>query len=200
MANPNPTPDEVLEVVFESINTGIRNNATNIAFQQVRTAPERLVVHLSAFELYQQLEERWAGQFRVLLERKRRHDLLVRPINEAEPPFVFEFKVPWSRNLIVGPIVKDFEKVLKDTHTHGYVVTVFLKLLETPDWALQRGGGYGVEQLVEQLETAVRGHRVVRSAEVIKKGSPIQINSAETRIECTVLVWKPIATGEVSAA
>ncbi len=193
---PGPTEHDVVVVVAKSVEDALRNHGTNIAFQQVRTTPEDLVVHFSSFELNGQLQARWPGSFRVLLEKGQRHDLQVVSIESVEPPYVFEFKVPWSGDLIEGLVVSDLVKVSQ--HTRGYAVTVFLKLLKTPPWAGQRVDRYSVAQLKQAVLDRLRLERPEIEARVDHESSPIALESAEARIEGTVVVWRPEAKDDAT--
>jgi hypothetical protein len=190
----SPTDDEVVRIVFDSIEAAIRRHGTHIAFRQVRTTPEGLIVHFSAFELYQQLESRWPEQFRVELEQGARNDILIRPIKVSNSPFVFEFKVPWSGKqkgkpgVIPEKVVRDLVKIHQEKR--GFAVTVFLKLLKTTAWAKQRGDQYTVSQMKQAVIDDLAKKHPDLSADVVRESAPIKIESDEAQIECTVTVWR----------
>lgn len=60
------TENEVLDLVLSSIKTGLDEHKEHIVFQQLRVAPESLIVHFAAFEIHREFEKRWPGQFHVL--------------------------------------------------------------------------------------------------------------------------------------
>jgi hypothetical protein len=183
--------EEILSVVGESICAALRNHAAHIVFQQVRTAPEHLIVHFSAFELNAELQRRWPNRFQVLLEEDR-NDVQVVDLEEPNRPFVFEFKVPWSGDLIVGKIVADLIKMSRCAHRErGYVVTVFLSLLETPPWANQRTRRYTVEALEQAVHEGLAQRPPGWDAAIVFASEPIHLETTEARIECTVTLWHP---------
>ena len=191
-AENNLTDGEVLDVVAQSIREALRTYGVHVAFQQVRTAPESLIVHFSAFQLQAGLQRRWPGQFRVLLEEGRRHDLQLDFLSRAEPPFVFEFKIPWSGDLIASKIVDDMVKVWRCTQgERGCVVTVFLLLGETPTWANQRTRRYTATDLEPAVRQCLARKAPDLVAQSISDDEPVRLQTDEAQIDCTVTLWYP---------
>lgn len=185
----NPTEDDILELILDSIQTGLTQNKEHIIFQQMRVAPESLIVHFAAFQMHKELEKRWPGQFDVLLE-SRKCDLKIVPKNTPNnEPFLFEFKIPWSGGFIPGETADDFYTKLRN-NPRAYEVTVFLEVLNPGEQCYRKPGKVKAADYAEELRSAVERKYPGLRARTVRNGKTFSLASGDARIECSVMIWK----------
>ena len=182
-----PTDNDILELVLNSIQAGLKNHEDNIVFQQMRVAPEALIVHFAAFEIHKELETLRPGEFDVLLENKK-CDLKVVWKNAPDEPFLFEFKVPWSGGFIPGETADDFGKKLRTPR--AYEVTVFLEILNPGEQCYRKPGKLKAANYAEKLRSAVEKKYPGLRARTAREGNTFSLASGDAQIGCSVIIWR----------
>jgi len=175
-------------LVLTSIETGLVENQEHVVFQQLRVAPESLIVHFAAFQIHKELEKRWPGQFDVLLENKK-CDLKIAPVKGQDKPFLFEFKIPWSSSFISGETADDFSKKLLN-NPRAYEVTVFLEIVNPGEQCYRKPGKLKAVNYAEKLRSAVEKKYPGLRAQTVGKGRNFSLASGDAKIECSVMIWK----------
>lgn len=183
-----PTENDILELVLNAIQAGLKDNEHNIVFQQLRVAPESLIVHFAAFQIQKELESRWPGQFDVLLENKK-CDLKIVSKNAPKEPFLFEFKIPWSGGFILAETADDFDKKLRNI-PRAYEVTVFLEVSSSGEPSYRKPGKLKAADYPERLRSAVEKKCPGVSAQLVAEGRHFTLASGGAEIECTVMIWR----------
>ena len=178
--------DQVLELMIESIQRGLAENQERVIFQQLRVAPESLIVHLAAFALKKNLEYRWPGRFRVQIEMKR-EDLTICSASDGQRLCGFEFKIPWSDGLIVREIIDDIEKKLTAPST--FEVTVFLRERSSSPGFPRRGGRYTHEDLKQGILDLAESCRPPIEVGIITESDPFILSSDEAEYETVIAIW-----------
>jgi hypothetical protein len=183
-----PTENEILDLVLNSIETGLQEHQEHVVFQQLRVAPESLIVHFAAFQMHKELEKRWPDKFDVLLENMK-CDLKIAPMKGQDEAFLFEFKIPWSGGFILGETADDFFKKLRN-NPRAYEVTVFLEILNPGEQCYRKPGKVKAANYAEKLRSAVEKKYPGLRAQVVRKGKSFSLASGDAEIECSVMVWK----------
>jgi len=183
-----PTEDEILDLVLSSIETGLDEHQEHVVFQQMRVAPESLIVRFAAFQIHKELEKRWPGQFHVLLENKK-CDLKITPMKGQDEPFLFEFKIPWSGCFILGETADDFYTKLRN-NPRAYEVTVFLEVLNPGEQCYRKPGKVKAANYAEKLSSAVQMKYPGLKAQIVKERKAFSLTSGDAKIECSMLIWK----------
>ena len=183
-----PTEDELLELVLHSIETALNEHQEHIVFQQLRVAPESLIVHLAAFQIHKEFEKHWPGQFDVRLEGER-CDLKIAPKNTPDEPFLFEFKIPWSGYFILGDTADDLHRKLRD-NPRAFEVTVFLRVVNRGEWLYREQGSLIPEDYREQLPNYVESKYPGLRVQLVKEGRTFSLTLGDAEIECSVMIWR----------
>jgi len=182
-----PTENDILKLVLTSIETALIENQEHVVFQQMRVAPESLVVHFAAFQIQKELEKRCPGQFDVLLENKK-CDLKIAPMKGQDESFLFEFKIPWSGGFVLAETADDFDKKLRDNQ-RAYEVTVFLEVINPGQQCYRKPGKLRAANYAEKLLSAVEKRYPGLRARPVREGNTFSIASGDAKIECSVMIW-----------
>ena len=183
-----PTENEILELVLDSTEAGLHENQEHIVFQQMRVAPESLIVHFAVFQIHKELEKRWPEQFDVRIEH-RKCDLKIVPKDAPEEPFLFEFKIPWSGSFIPGETADDFYKKLRN-NPRTYEVSVFLEIRNPGKQCYRRPGKLKAANYAEKLRSAVEKKYPGLSARPVRNGKLFSLASGDAAIDCSVMIWR----------
>jgi hypothetical protein len=183
-----PSENEILDLVLSSIETGLDEHHEHVVFQQLRVAPESLIVHLAAFQIHMELEKQWPGQFDVRIEHSK-CDLKIVPKNTPDEPFLFEFKIPWSGGFILADTADDFDRKLGD-NPRVFEVTVFLRVVNRGEWHYRQQGSLKPEDYRKQLPKYVESKYPGLKVQLVKEGNTFSLILGDARMECTVMIWK----------